>query len=359
MGSIPITRSSIAPVVPDLSAPLLRWFDRFGRHDLPWQDDRDPYRIWVSEVMLQQTQVTAVIPYFERFTNRFQNVCELADASIDEVLHLWTGLGYYARARNLHRTAGIVSLEFDGVFPRDPEVMRALPGIGRSTANAILAFAHGQRLPILDGNVKRVLTRYYGVHGWPGKASVQGQLWQLAEENTPEQRTADYTQAVMDLGATICVRRRPRCELCPLSPGCVALTLGEQEALPTRAPKKEKPTRLVNMVMIVSNGTVLLEQRPPTGIWGGLWSFPEVEPEGDIASDIQGRFNLPIRIEGRWDPVWHGFTHYRLGITPVLASAIGAQSGIMEKHAVVWYNPRDPDARGLAAPVKKLLNKLR
>ena len=219
--------------MPDLSAALLPWFKRHGRHDLPWQQDANPYRVWISEIMLQQTQVKTVIPYFRRFIERFPDARALADAPLDQALHLWTGLGYYARARNLHRAARIVVRDYDGSLPADPDALTALPGIGRSTAGAILSLGHGRRAPILDGNVKRALTRYYGIYGWPGRREVEKRLWELAEQETPQEDTAAYTQAIMDLGATVCTRNRPRCAECPLASGCHALRHGEQQQLPT------------------------------------------------------------------------------------------------------------------------------
>jgi len=342
-----------------ISKRLLDWHARHGRKDLPWQVDRDPYKIWVSEIMLQQTQVGTVIPYFERFMDRFPAVQSLSNSSIDEVLHLWTGLGYYARARNLHRAAQIICRDYDGRFPTDANSACSLPGIGRSTANAILAFAFDQTLPILDGNAKRVLARHFRIRGWPGKKEVESKLWKHAENSTPEKRTADYTQAIMDLGATLCVRRQPLCTTCPIADTCQALLHGEQSLLPTPAPKREKPLRAVSMVMVRNSGSVLLEKRPPSGIWGGLWSFPEVEPGADVQHHIFSRFGLSIRIRDQWDVLRHSFTHFYLDITPVHAEVEKSETQIMENPGSVWYNLCQPDARGLAAPVKRLLNKLR
>ncbi|MDQ1342721.1 MAG: A/G-specific adenine glycosylase, partial [Pseudomonadota bacterium] len=255
---------------------LLAWFETDGRKDLPWQRDPDPYRVWVSEVMLQQTQVAAVIPYFEAFTRRFPDARSLAEARLDEVLHLWSGLGYYARARNLHRAAQAVIDRHSGNFPRDLESVMALPGIGRSTAGAILALSGGERHPILDGNVKRVLARQFGVEGYPGEAAVEACLWALAEACMPYGRLAEYTQAIMDLGATVCTRSRPACLLCPVNDSCVARIESREHQLPTPRPRAARPSRAAWLVVAMRGGhKVLLERRPPSGIWGGLWGLPE------------------------------------------------------------------------------------
>ena len=262
---------------------LLAWFDRHGRHDLPWQRDPTPYRVWVSEIMLQQTRVAAVIPYFERFTARFPDVDALAGAGLDEVLGLWSGLGYYARGRNLHAAARAVCANHGGRFPDTLEELVALPGIGRSTAGAILALAFGRRQPILDGNAKRVLARYHAVAGWPGESRVGARLWSLAERLTPCRRVGDYTQAIMDLGATLCTRTRPTCLLCPLADGCRAHALGDPVRFPAPRPKRAYPTReKLLVVMRDAGGRVLVERRPPSGIWGGLWSFPEASADLDL-----------------------------------------------------------------------------
>jgi A/G-specific adenine glycosylase len=342
-----------------LAPRLLDWYDRCGRRDLPWQRDRDPYRIWVSEIMLQQTQVSTVIPYFLRFTDRFPDIPALASAELDEVLHLWTGLGYYARARNLHRAAGIVCREHAGRFPRDEAEVYRLPGIGRSTAHAILAFAFDRDLPILDGNVKRVLARHFRVHGRTGTAPVERRLWRLAADNTPAERTADYTQAIMDLGATVCVRRRPVCAACPLADTCGALAAGEQAALPTPRHRRARHTRAVCMIMMQANGRVLLQKRPPSGIWGGLWSFPEIEPGENIEPAVLEAYGLHVEVVDTWEVLKHGFTHFNLDIVPVRAEFVRWDDRTMENTELIWYNLSEPDARGLAAPVKKLLQKLR
>ena len=260
----------------DFATSLLAWFDQHGRRDLPWQRAINPYRVWVSEIMLQQTQVATVIPYFERFTGRFPTLAELASADLDEVLHHWTGLGYYARGRNLHKAARVVVADHQGELPRCVEVLQSLPGIGRSTAGAIAAIAYGIRAPILDGNVKRVLTRFHAVAGYPGVPAVARTLWQLADQHTPARRVADYTQAIMDLGATVCVRNGPSCHRCPIQTGCEALEAGVVDAYPGKKPRKNKPVRAARLfVLHDGRGGCLLEQRPENGIWGGLWTPPE------------------------------------------------------------------------------------
>ncbi len=346
---------------PPFHQRLLRWFDRNGRHDLPWQSPRDPYRVWVSEIMLQQTQVSTVIPYFERFMARFPDVAGLAAADLDAVLHLWTGLGYYARARNLHRAAGVIVAEHGGCFPADFEAVLALPGIGRSTAGAILAQALDQRHAILDGNAKRVLARHRAIAGWPGQKAVEKALWAAAEDCTPHARVADYTQAIMDLGATVCTRARPDCAACPVNADCAARAEGRQADFPGRRPRKALPERHTRMLLLRdAEGRVLLEQRPPAGIWGGLWSLPECPPEADLHA--WSRETLGVELDAVRDgaALSHTFTHFRLHIQPVHARLHdpAAGGGIMEAAARVWYNTRLPASLGLPAPVKTLLDAL-
>ncbi len=352
----------------DFSQRLLQWFDRHGRKDLPWQRSRDPYRIWVSEIMLQQTQVNTVIPYYTRFLERFPDIATLARASQDEVLHRWTGLGYYARGRNLHKAAQIILQQYAGAFPTDIDSVCALPGIGRSTAGAILAFAHGQRHAILDGNVKRVLTRYHGLAGWPGGREVETRLWQLAEQLTPTNRLQDYTQAIMDLGATVCRRRKPMCPGCPLVDTCTAHAEGDPQAYPTSKPRQTLPEKHVAMLMIRNHqGHVLLQQRPPVGVWGGLWGFPECATPDDTTRWCRDTLGLEVATDTPWPALRHTFSHFHLHITPIPARVLGENGGgnggtsgkIMEPAGAVWYNLSLPDERGLAAPVKSLLEQLR
>jgi len=339
---------------------LLAWFDRHGRKSLPWQKSRHPYRLWVSEIMLQQTQVATVIPYYERFLKRFPDVQTLARARLDSVLHHWTGLGYYARARNLKRAAGIITREHGGRFPRDIEAVAALPGIGRSTAGAILAFAFDQRHPILDGNVKRVLARLHAIETPVSQRDTEQVLWALAERYTPTSRVADYTQAIMDLGATLCRTRKPDCPACPLRQDCAAHGQGQPEKFPVRSARKTLPVRKIAMLMVRdARGRVLLTQRPPVGVWGGLWGFPECASDAAPTDYCRETFGLRIKTDSPWPERRHGFSHFRLHITPIPARLTGTSRTVMECAPTVWYNPDKPDARGLAAPVKRLLQQLR
>jgi A/G-specific adenine glycosylase len=335
---------------------LLAWHARHGRHDLPWQKRRTPYRVWISEIMLQQTQVTTVIPYYARFMQRFPSVTALADAPLDEVLHLWTGLGYYARARNLHKAAQLIRDRHGGRFPRDMEAVQALPGIGRSTAGAILAIATGQRHPILDGNVKRVLTRHGAVPGWPGDKRVEAKLWQRADALTPTQHAADYTQAIMDLGATLCTRSKPRCGECPVAADCLARERGQQARFPAPKPRKALPVKRTRMLMLVAEGAVLLERRPPAGIWGGLWGFPQVDVDVDVLAWCRERFGKAPHRMREHPELRHTFSHFHLDIEP-LELALPAAAAVREEGSR-WQPLGEPPRVGLAAPVKRLLETL-
>ena len=338
---------------------VLNWFDQHGRHTLPWQAHKTSYYTWISEIMLQQTQVSTVIPYFERFIAQFPDVHALAKAPQDDVLHLWTGLGYYARARNLHKTAHIISQDLGGVFPESVEELTELPGIGRSTAGAILSISTGKRAAILDGNVKRVLARFYAVEGWTGTTANQKRLWEYAEHNTPYERVGDYTQAMMDLGATLCTRSKPSCLLCPLERDCDALKLGTPSAFPHPKPKKTQPVKQTIMLLVQNTqGETLLRQRPPTGIWGGLWSLPEVTDLRDAANE--SGLDLDLESAIALEPVRHTFSHYHLDITPMRISLKSSASKdpincVMEGQTALWYNIHQPPNIGLAAPVKRLL----
>lgn len=339
------------------SSLLLAWFDRHGRKDLPWQQNLTPYRVWVSEIMLQQTQVTTVIPYYEKFMRRFPDLESLARASTDEVLGLWTGLGYYARARNLHKAAQRVMEDFDGEFPQTVEQMAALPGIGRSTAGAILSISRQVRAPILDGNVKRVLARLHRVTGWTGSPATEKLLWELAERYTPHERLPDYTQAIMDLGATVCTRSRPTCSLCPFESFCEARQHLEQDLYPQPKPGKTLPEKAVKMLIAHREDEVFLVQRPATGIWGGLWSFPEFGLETKTA-DMAARVGL--KHSGRaytLDAFRHTFSHFHLDITPVLALVKDSADAVAEVGGA-WYKLADAKKLGLPAPVVKLLTRL-
>ena len=352
-----MTRDRITDI--SFSDRVLDWYALHGRKDLPWQVQPTPYRVWVSEIMLQQTQVATVIPYFQRFMQVFPDVETLAQAGQDQVLHYWSGLGYYARARHLHAAAQQIVDRYNGCFPEVFDEVTALPGIGRSTAGAILSLACGQAHPILDGNVKRVLARYHAVSGWPGQVRVQRQLWALAEQYTPVNTSAAYTQAMMDLGATVCTRARPQCESCPLQDGCAAHAAGEQTNYPSPRPKKTLPIRSVCMLLLCNDqGEVLLEKRPPAGIWGGLWSFPELTVEDVPGSWCPDKLGIAADESDRWPVVRHTFSHFHLDITPVLAVAGETATMVMEDRGLLWYNSTGTEQRGLAAPVNLLLQRL-
>ena len=342
----------------DIAARLLAWFDAHGRHDLPWQHPRTSYRVWISEVMLQQTQVGTVIPYFERFVRALPHVGALANATGDEVLALWSGLGYYARARNLHRAAHLCVERHHGELPHEFDALLALPGIGRSTAGAILALSRDERFPILDGNVKRVLARHAGVRGWPGERVVEQQLWSLAEWNTPHGRVADYTQAIMDLGATLCSRAQPRCGECPLSSDCVAHREGLTGTLPQPRPNRALPQR--NTVMLIlrdSRQRVLLQRRGASGVWSGLWSLPEAADVESASSNAAGF----VRIDGSRAEILpafvHTFTHYRLHAQPLLWRDVHAAHAIADAETR-WCARAEFASIGMPAPVRKLLKEL-
>lgn len=336
---------------------LLTWYGSHGRHKLPWQQRPTPYRVWISEIMLQQTQVATVIPFYLRFMERFPDVKHLAAASLDEVLHLWTGLGYYARARNLHRAAQRICQENGGRFPVDFDAVAALPGIGRSTAGAILALSRGQRHPILDGNVKRVLARHGAIAGWPGDKRVEAKLWKLAERYTPTDGVAAYTQAIMDLGATLCTRSSPRCAECPIAKGCRAHATGRETFYPEPRPRKRMSVRRTRMLIMRDGDTVLLLRRPPAGVWGGLWSFPETTMDADPKDWCWRRFGAaPLRCIVR--PAFrHTFSHFHLEIEPVELT-LPKTSARTTKGGECWYRLDRPARLGLAAPVKNLLQSL-
>ncbi len=338
------------------AARVLAWYDRHGRVDLPWQRDIDPYRVWLSEIMLQQTQVSTVIPYFQRFTAELPSVEALAAAPLDRVLHLWTGLGYYARARNLHKTALLVASELGGRFPDTVTELERLPGIGRSTAGAIVSIAYRKRAPILDGNVKRVLARHQAIPGWPGESAVLNRLWQVSEAVTPHRRVADYTQAIMDLGATLCTRARPDCQTCPVADDCRARQTGDITSYPGRKPRKSLPTKQTLMLVFRDgHGRVLLERRPPTGIWGGLWSFPEIDHE-DGVENIAARIGIQVGEVRPGAQRRHTFSHYHLDYTPLVISAV--PRGRVAEDNFRWLNPSAPQTLGLPAPVAALLAEL-
>ena len=343
----------------NISRRVLKWFDHSGRKNLPWQKRINPYRVWVSEIMLQQTQVATVIPYFKRFMSAFSTVQKLAKASEDEVLHLWTGLGYYSRARNLHKTAQVVCSRYAGKFPDTVEQLCELAGIGRSTAGAIVSIAFNQPAPILDGNVKRVLARYHVIGGWPGQSAVLSELWEYAQAHSPKSRVADYSQAMMDLGATVCTRAKPACHLCPLSANCLSHKQGDPLLYPGKKPKKILPVKSALMLIVQNRrGEVMLEKRPPTGIWGGLWSLPQLNLDEDPATFCREILGEPAVNIKTWPSYRHTFSHFHLDINPVIMSLERQPSMVMEEERQLWYNVHQPQAIGLAAPIKKLLNKL-
>jgi len=349
---------------PDTFAPrLLAWFDRSGRHDLPWQHPRSPYRVWLSEIMLQQTQVAVVIPYFLRFLQHFPTLPDLAAAGTDAVMAQWAGLGYYARARNLHAAAKRCVELHDGELPRDFDALHALPGIGRSTAGAILSQAWNDRFPILDGNVKRVLTRYHGIAGYPGLPAVEKPLWAIAQAHVAavaDGRMADYTQAQMDFGATLCTRANPACVLCPLQDDCVARRDGLVEALPTPKPGKTLPEREA-LALLLENaaGELLLQRRPPSGIWASLWTLPQAESE----SALRAWFERETRGRGFDDaepmpPIVHTFSHYRLHLQPLRLRKVALRDAVRDNDDLRWVARADLSALGLPAPIRKLLDGL-
>lgn len=336
---------------------IVDWQKVHGRHDLPWQNTHDPYAIWVSEIMLQQTQVSAVIGYYQRFMQRFPDIAALAAAEQEEVLQYWSGLGYYSRARNLHAAAQAIMHTHHGAFPQDMEAVIALPGIGRSTAAAITAFAFGQRQAILDGNVKRVLARYFGIEGWPGSPANEKHMWQLAEALLPQHDIEAYIQGLMDLGATLCTRRKPACDQCPLQAGCIARETGKTHLLPSPRLRKPVPQRTTTMLLMMRGNEVLLEKRPAPGIWGGLWSFPEISSHENAQQAAKLRFGLDVDVLPALPSLVHAFTHFTLTITPQPLLVRGRPQQAMEA-GWLWLDIEDASGAALPAPVRKLLRHL-
>ncbi|PCH95082.1 MAG: A/G-specific adenine glycosylase [Gammaproteobacteria bacterium] len=342
---------------------VVTWYHYQGRKHLPWQQNKSPYSVWVSEIMLQQTQVATVIPYYQRFISSFPNIADLAKADEDKVLHHWTGLGYYARARNLHKAAKLIVQNHAGIFPEQIEQVIALPGIGRSTAGAILSLALNQHQPILDGNVKRVLARNYLVEGYNGLAKFDKTLWQISETLTPAIDTGFYTQSMMDLGATVCTRSKPNCELCPLQSSCLAHATGQQAQFPNKKPKKQIPQKSTIMVIpkltTATSNKVLMEKRPPVGIWGGLWCFYEVSQYDEIPA-LLSRLQLKAQQQHELTAFRHTFSHFHLDIQPLVIDCqqLPAQM-IASDNKQYWYDLQIEESVGLAASTQKILTFLK
>ncbi|NOQ14652.1 MAG: A/G-specific adenine glycosylase [Methyloprofundus sp.] len=335
---------------------LLSWFDQSGRKDLPWQHPATAYRVWISEIMLQQTQVVTVIPYFNKFIRQYPDIQTLANAPLDEVLSLWAGLGYYARARNLHKTAGIIDQA--NQFPDSLEGLETLPGIGRSTAGAILSIAFAKSQPILDGNVRRVLARFRAIQGWTGGTQVNKQLWQISTLYTPLVRVADYTQAIMDLGATVCTRSKPSCHECPLQSGCLALQQQRVHELPTPKPSKKIPVKQsVFIIAINKDKQILLEKRAPTGIWGGLWSVPELASDTELDTWLQLKSMTLIK-QQHLAIRRHTFSHYHLDYQPIVLYVDNLINNVMEAEKGLWYKHQQTENIALPAPVKQLFDEI-
>lgn len=348
-----------SPPQPRIARALLRWFERHGRNNLPWQQAINPYRVWLSEIMLQQTQVATVIPYYQRFLQQLPDLQALASADENQVLHLWTGLGYYSRARNLQQTARLICQQHGGQFPDTLDTLCSLPGIGRSTAGAILSIAFGQRAAILDGNVKRVLARYHAIAGWPGDSATLKQLWSLAEWHTPKSRCADYSQAIMDLGATLCTRSRPNCPQCPLRRHCQALATDSIAHYPGRKAKKALPTRQTHMLLIENpDGEILLQRQPANGLWGGLWLPPQTDQPSKAQLYCEQQLGCRHYQIEHWPSFRHSFSHFHLEITPLHIRLSRTPTQSMEAGRQLWYNRQQPPAIGLAAPIKSLIAKL-
>jgi A/G-specific adenine glycosylase len=342
--------------VKDFAGRLIRWHKRHGRHDLPWQNTTDPYRVWLSEIMLQQTQVVTVISYYRRFLERFPQLADLAAAPVEEVMALWSGLGYYARARNLHAAARTVMDQHKGIFPRDAAVIAQLPGIGRSTANSIATFCFGAHAPILDGNVKRVLCRSFGIEGFPGGRAVEKRLWALAADLMPAHQGAIYNQAQMDLGAMVCTRTRPQCGTCPLNDLCIARATGRAAELPQAKPRRVMPQRQATLLMLLDGNRVLLETRPPAGIWGGLLSLPELPEGADAPEWAKRRFACRVHAVSSAPTLVHAFSHFRLHITPLLLHVTPGPA-VMES-GWQWRDLAELEHAALPAPIRRLLDEV-
>lgn len=342
-------------ITPIFSERLIQWQRLHGRHDLPWQEARDAYRIWLSEIMLQQTQVSTVLSYYARFLERFPTVSELAQAPLDDVLELWAGLGYYARARNLHRCARLIVTKYGGEFPEDPQVLAELPGIGASTAAAISVFSFGTCAAILDGNVKRVLARCFGIEGFPGEARTERLLWTLARSLLPERHIEVYTQGLMDLGSTLCTRHKPFCAACPMHDHCVARSEGRQSELPVARPRKTLPERESPVLLLTDGQRVLLERRPPAGIWGGLLALPEctVDRAGEFALQHGCQLNETQAVP----PIRHTFSHFHLNLCPTVCRVDRVGRRVAES-GWQWLEFADIETAALPTPIRLLLKKM-
>ena len=341
----------------DFASRLITWQKMHGRHDLPWQNTSDPYAIWVSEIMLQQTQVSSVIGYYRKFMQRFPNITSLALATQEDVLQHWSGLGYYSRARNLHHAATIIMEQCHGDFPQDFAIIQTLPGIGRSTAAAIASFAFNQIQTILDGNVKRVLARHFLVKGWPSSPKVEKDLWRLAEELLPEQDMVAYTQGLMDLGATLCSRSKPQCNNCPLIKTCRAYQDNRVAELPTPKPRKVIPEKFTTMLILQHGDEVLLEKRPPAGIWGGLWSFPETDAKLGFETIVLNQFGMIVEVLQPLPALSHAFTHFKLHIQPQPMQVLTVSPNICEPK-YVWLSIDDAIGAAISTPIRKILHSL-
>ncbi|MCY4051215.1 MAG: A/G-specific adenine glycosylase [Gammaproteobacteria bacterium] len=346
----------------NFTTEVLNWHDQCGRRNLPWHAQKNPYRIWVSEIMLQQTRVETVIPFYQDFMRRFPDISTLAIANLDEVMSYWSGLGYYSRARNLHQAARRIRNEYNGIFPQTLDEVVNLPGIGRSTAGAILAFSRNERHPILDGNVKRVLSRYHAVGGPQEKQVTKKRLWELADRHTPEERVADYTQAIMDLGALICRARNPLCGECPVSSRCLAYTQDQIESYPARKQKKLRPIKSCRMLVLRrSDGFILLCKRPLKGIWGGLWSLPQLDHSDlDVNQYCKEMFNFEVISTNPLALLRHGFSHYELEIMPILCEiTVSKTVSTHPDQDYLWYDPLESVATGLPTAVKRIIEMMK
>lgn len=343
-----------------IATQLIRWQKHHGRNHLPWQGTRDPYAIWLSEIMLQQTQVSTVIPYYQRFMQRFPNIKSLSLGPLDDILTLWSGLGYYARARYLYQTAQLIMKNYDGKFPRQLDLIQQFPGIGRSTAAAIAVFAFGERCAILDGNVKRVFTRYFGIEGYPNNQKIQNRLWDKAIALLPDKNVKDnietYTQALMDLGALVCTRRKPDCTLCPLQKGCTALREDRVDRLPTTKVRRPLPEKETVFLILAKQKKILLEKRPTAGIWGGLWCPPEMTTNNDATIYCSRHYNLKIKPVDDMPPLNHSFTHFKLRIHPKLLKVISQIESKQNK--TMWLTLDEALATAIPTPVRKLLKQI-